>query len=389
MTFKQQSILRIRELKVLLLLIAAYVVSFCRRDKQLWLIAERGTDARDNGFWLFRYIKEKQPGIRVKYVISRNSPDLNKLADYCNCLVETGSFQHYVLLWRAECLISTHIQGFTPFPDLFASINRRVGIWKNKKVVFLQHGITKDLLPQLFYTNTRLDLFICGAEPEYRFVCREFGYSDDKVAYTGLCRYDGLNDYRVKEQILIMPTWRQWLKSEDFEKSEYFEIYSRLLCDSRLQALLSETGLSVVFYPHHEIQSQLDSFQALGFSDKIVIANAAHYDVQQLLKESKLLITDYSSVFFDFAYMHKPIQFFQFDEKRFRQSHYQEGYFDFNHGFGPVARTVDELIEHLIMIVRSGFTLYKEHEDNVTRFFPLRDTNNCNRVFEQIKRING
>ena len=203
MTFKQLFILRIRELKVLLLLIAAYVVSFCRRDRQLWLIAERGTDARDNGFWLFRYIKEKQPGIRVKYIVSRNSPDLNKLADYCDCLVETGSFQHYVLLWRAECLISTHIQGFTPFPDLFASINQKVGIWKNKKVVFLQHGITKDLLPQLFYTNTRLDLFICGAEPEYRFVCREFGYSDDKVAYTGLCRYDGLNDYRVKDPKIL------------------------------------------------------------------------------------------------------------------------------------------------------------------------------------------
>lgn len=43
------------------------------------------------------------------------------------------------------------------------------------------------------------------------------------------------------------------------------------------------------------------------------------YDVQQLLKESLLLITDYSSVFFDMMYMNKPVIFYQFDENQYRK----------------------------------------------------------------------
>ena len=70
------------------------------------------------------------------------------------------------------------------------------------------------------------------------------------------------------------------------------------------------------------------------FSDRIIIADMK-YDVQQLLKESLLLITDYSSVFFDMMYMNKPVNFYQFDEKQYRKSHYKEGYLNYQN-VGPV-----------------------------------------------------
>ena len=41
------------------------------------------------------------------------------------------------------------------------------------------------------------------------------------------------------------------------------------------------------------------------------------------------MITDYSSVFFDFSYMRKPVIFYQFDEKKFRKAQYAEGYFSY------------------------------------------------------------
>ena len=52
-------------------------------------------------------------------------------------------------------------------------------------------------------------------------------------------------------------------------------------------------------------------------------------DIQNLLKDSALMITDYSSVFMDFAYMEKPEIYFQFDEDQFRSTHYAKGYFDY------------------------------------------------------------
>ena len=51
------------------------------------------------------------------------------------------------------------------------------------------------------------------------------------------------------------------------------------------------------------MQNNLQEFQTS--SDNIILADWKNYDIQELLKESAFLITDYSSVFMDFAYMRK------------------------------------------------------------------------------------
>ena len=48
------------------------------------------------------------------------------------------------------------------------------------------------------------------------------------------------------------------------------------------------------------------------------------------MKKCKYLITDYSSVFFDVAYMKKNIIFYQFDNIKFQLEHYNKGYLNYN-----------------------------------------------------------
>lgn len=62
--------LRIKESWTIALLLMSWVVSQVIPKKQgLWLVSERGTDARDNGYWMFRYIKQHHPEISAKYII--------------------------------------------------------------------------------------------------------------------------------------------------------------------------------------------------------------------------------------------------------------------------------------------------------------------------------
>ena len=57
------------------------------------------------------------------------------------------------------------------------------------------------------------------------------------------------------------------------------------------------------------------------------------------------MITDYSSVAFDFAYMRKPIIYYQFDKEMF-EAEYGGSYFDHERdGFGPVVSKKEECIE--------------------------------------------
>ena len=48
--------------------------------RHLWLVMERGFDARDNAYWFFRYLRERHPQINACYVIDKTSPDLGKVA---------------------------------------------------------------------------------------------------------------------------------------------------------------------------------------------------------------------------------------------------------------------------------------------------------------------
>lgn len=362
------------------------------RNREVWLISERGTDARDNGYHFFRYMRKQHPEIDCYYVIDKHSPDRKRI-EALGEAVEYRSFRHYLLLFGARYLVSTHIMGFTPNRGFYNYIQTRIERKVLRgKTVFLQHGITKDNLSYLYQENTKLDLFICGAKPEYEYIAKNWHYQHDEVQYTGLARFDSLHEQKIKRQILIMPTWRKWLKypananKKSILDSPYFQSWCGLLKSPGLAELAEQYGVQFVFYPHSEMQEYINQFETA--SEKIILADFAHFDVQQLLKESLLLITDYSSVFFDFAYMNKPVLFYQFDEDEYRANHYAQGYFDYRRdGFGEVVTEEKALLELTEQYLESSCSLKESYQKRIEGFFPLHDVSNCERIYHAIRNI--
>lgn len=366
----------------------AYIVAIFitrKSSSQIWLVSERGSDARDNGYWFFIYMNEKHPEIQTYYVINRQSNDYHKLKPYKSTLIEANSFNHFIVLAKATHLISTHVGGYLPYQEAFLKIDKLWNIFRNKKRIFLQHGVIKDMIPRLLAKNVNLDLFCCGAKMEYDYISENYGFNAGVVQYTGLCRYDSLNSFNTKEQILIMPTWRTYIDKNNFELTEYFKRYSSLLLNQKLHCLLENTGLSLVFYPHHEIQSKIECFKKLNLPSNIIIADT-NYDVQTLLKESKMLITDFSSVYFDMAYMSKPVIMYQFDHLEFRSKHYQKGYLN-EEDLGKVTFDEEETIKAISECIRDDFKVAPTYQNYVNQLFEIRDSNNCSRVFNAINHI--
>ena len=355
-------------------------------NKEIYLISERGHDARDNGFYMFEYIRKNAPSFDVYYVIDRLSPDYDKVKKLGN-VIEPKTLKHYLLFIGAKYKISTHIMGYAPDMLFYISFNKKHKV--PGKQIFLQHGVIKDNIEGLYYRNTRADIFVCGAEPEYFFVKQHFNYNERQVVYTGLARYDGLFDFKTKRQILVMPTWRVFMKDVDpdrFRKSEYFRNWNHVLNDSKLLACLKKSNIDLVFYPHYEMQPYVKEF--MSRSSNVIIADFEHYDVQKLLKESMLLITDYSSVFFDFAYMMKPCLYYQFDEELFFAQHYSRGYFNYRKmGFGKVATEHEELIAYTIELIESNMEMEEEYRKRAYDFFPIHDNHNCERILKKIEEI--
>ena len=107
--------------------------------------------------------------------------------------------------------------------------------------------------------------------------------------------------------------------------------------------------------------------------------------VQPLFAEAALLITDYSSVAFDLAYLDKPTIYYQFDAAEiFTGIHvYQRGYFDYaRDGFGPVCETEDDVLAN-VQAALSGHEppQYAERRRSAFRY---RDGRCCERVYRSI-----
>lgn len=380
MTTKELIKLRIVELVFLCRFLLAWIIAQFKK-KDIWLISERGKEARDNAYFFFVWLKKHHPEIKAKYIVSKESEDYHKFDQWPKDRVEYDSMKHLISIWQAKYLISAHLDGCINNCLFLYKIDRIYNIFHHKKRVFLQHGIIKDYLKGLVYGQHRLDLFITGSRMEYEYIKQHYGYPKGIVQYTGLCRYDNLNEFQTKKQLLIMPTWRKFIDLNRFEESTYYLSYKDLLCSKEFHAILDKYGYKAIFYPHYMFQSKIHLFKELDLPDSVVIADMS-YDVQTLLKESEVLLTDFSSVFFDMMYMHKPILFYQFDEEEYRARHYREGYLRYR-DVGPVVCKLPEVIEQIEAILTNPKCLDK-YMAYYNQTFVLRDNHNCQRVYEAI-----
>ncbi|MDG2526529.1 CDP-glycerol glycerophosphotransferase family protein [Stenotrophomonas sp. HITSZ_GD] len=140
-----------------------------------------------------------------------------------------------------------------------------------------------------------------------------------------------------RRYLLYAPTWR-----DDQPIGAWRFGFDLQLDLARVSAALAPDQV-LLLKTHHLVAAQLDSAQ---LPDNVIDVSARD-DVTELCRVSDILITDYSSVFFDFAVTGRPILFFCYD-----LDHYAERirgfYLDVPGDLpGPVSRDTDELIAHL------------------------------------------
>lgn len=310
------------------------------QEKNVWLIAERGDDAQDNGFALFKYLVEtnkETKKIKPVYVISKDSNDYDKVMqviqnNHYGETVEYGSEAHFQSLFKASALISTHAYGYTPDKELYYRM-AEAGIYQPRGVnVFLSHGVTDKDCQWLHYEQFQPDLFCTSSPLEYDLVTQVFKQPEEVVLKTGMPRYDALDEAskkKPKKQILIMPTWRQWLQncsSSELRNSVFFQQWAKVLKSKQLTNVAKSKGYTIVFYLHPELAKYRSVFKdALRDNPDIQIQTT---EIQNLMMDSDILVTDYSSVYIDMLRMGRKVIFFQFDKKRYETEHYSGNIID-------------------------------------------------------------
>ncbi|HCN7330993.1 TPA: CDP-glycerol glycerophosphotransferase family protein, partial [Escherichia coli] len=100
------------------------------------------------------------------------------------------------------------------------------------------------------------------------------------------------------------------IKNKDFANSLFCKMWGGVLRSESLYNAYKKKGYTIIFYPHPNLA---DYISDLNIPDYVKIGSLENESIQSIFKKTNLLITDYSSVAFDIAYMKTPVIYFQFD----------------------------------------------------------------------------
>lgn len=357
--------------------------------KQIWLVSDKANRADDNGEAFFLYLQEqKNPNIVSYFLIDKQSPDYERMKKVGK-VIPYMSWKHKLLYLVSDYTISaySHDEINNPFLDYSEPYR---DLLQKCKYVFLQHGIIKDdLSVGLNRYHKNINMFVCSTRDEYKSIVDnpEYGYSEDEVVLTGLPRYDRLYNTEQKE-IVIMPTWRRslvgayhskdsrWDLKPGFKESEYYRFFNGLINDERLLTAAKKSGYTINFVPHPVLFPYIDQFSV----PKEVKLWGTEVIYREMFARNKLLITDFSSVAFDFAYLRKPVIYTHFDT-----NHYGEGYFVYEtDGFGEVVYNLEDTISKIMEYMENDCQLKSMYKTRIDNFFAYNDRNNSQRVYERI-----
>lgn len=307
-------------------------------------------------------------------------------------VVKRFSFQYAYYLARAKYLV------FNVRPPLW--YRKREGqvfleTWHGtplKRLVFDQEEVTaaSPKYKQQFYKQRKdWDYLISANDFSTETLARCFMYEGEMLDY-GYPRNDLMyaenkdeiareirNKLGIpldKKTILYAPTWRD---DEYYGKGQY-----KFTLQLDLDLLRKRLGdeYVILLRTHQYIADALDTTGLEGFAYNV----SKYDDITELYLISDICITDYSSVFFDYANLRRPILFYTYDIEKYKNQ-LRGFYIDMNTEVpGPLLYTSEEVISAIENIDEVNEKYAKRYEDFYNRFCHIDDGNASKRVVERV-----
>ncbi len=367
--------------------------------KQIWLLLDRPIMAGDNAEALFRYLHDHPlPNVKPYFLLNADSPDFARMKQYGH-VVAFGSPKHIKLQMQADKILSS--AGDDAVFNRLQKDDSLLRGFQHWKFVFLQHGVTKDNISGwLNRYGKNIALFITASPYERASIVNTpaYDYAPQQIALTGFPRHDRLFEAahatQVEKKIAIMPTWRNGItektdpltgkrnESPGFERTDYFSFYQSLISDERLAQVAAANGYEISFLIHPALAQEAHKFN----SSFVRIETEYHYTKE--FTTSAILVTDFSSVAFDFALLKKPLIYAQFDKSTFFAGHtYDQGYFSYEeNGFGDVTYDLESTVDALCALMENP-TMPEKYQKRVDDFFYQPKTSRCEAVINAILKL--
>ena len=383
---------------------------FVPRRNEVWVFG-CGSGVGEGSLALFRYARTANPRLRLTW-LARDDRDRAAASALGIPAVIKSSPRGLRLTLRAGVAVVTHGFGDVNRYGLRGAVVAQLWHGIPLKLIQLDSAATtriavpvlaahlRGLLRRFYRAGYRAIAFMPAAsEPVASRLRTAFALPADRVVVTGDPRDDVLSQGDSRERgdtaravlagaldvdldncrvLLYAPTWRDGEADPAVPTADEW---------SRIDAVLRRTGAVLVVRPHPNGVG--DYTAGIASSDRIhLLSSERQSDLTPVLSAVDLLITDYSSVAFDYSLTGGPILFIAPDEERYTASRgLYEPYREFSGGLDVRTWTgILEQLERYDSNPRWASTVRAHSAALCERHFAFRDGRNTERVYFELMR---
>lgn len=310
----------------------------------------------------------------VYFVLDRNSDQYSEIkAKYGEKIVSPDEDKFIELLFTAKYYIGTEVPFHmvtlrTPYPRY------RTEILKTDlhKFIFLQHGVMyalslKPASRNSFKKNGIHSPYkvVVSSELEAEHLMSLGKYKREDLWKTGLATFDNKKIKEDADKISVMLTWRPWDEQKDsFEETTYYHAVKSIV-----DTIENKEKLQLIFHPK-VLETIDESNELLRYKYDGLIDDA--------LNETKVLISDYSSVTFDAFYRGANVVFWWNQKEECLEQYKNVLMLNESNIFGDTIYTNDKLNE----VIDSNYhnSQQQKYIDKYKKIVEFDDNCNTNRI---------
>lgn len=328
------------------------------------------------------------------FIVDKSIPAVQDLPEkYKKNLIDKDSDQHLEYFFASNRFISTETIEHAlqlRIANKYAQdkITRNTG---DLMYVFLQHGPTYMISLNMDLrngfrkkTDYKLHKTVVSSKLEAEHFIERGGMTEDDLYITGMAKFDRAFRHEGADRIVIMPTWRRWEMNQardDISRTNYYKMM-RLMYDSVPEDLKDK----VIVLPHPLMAERFEeisknrSGRDAEMCSRILVTDS----YENVLRDTEVLITDYSSISYDAFYRGAKVVFY-WAEKDECMTHYGENtklMLDLDNVFGPVAMNGEEIVA----AVRDNYGKEQrpDYLERYRRIIEFHDGKNTERIIEHL-----
>lgn len=366
-------------------------------EEIIWLFGENeGNTLNNNSYFMWEQVVEYEDEIKKYFVVKKNKKNkeiVSRLSkEKQKYIVWKDTTKHWKLYLNASMFwVSLSYKDVTPTKFMF--LNTKVG--PKKPIIYLQHGTLG--IKKIGYTgnsyNNNMFRFLIYNENIIQEFKKQNNFKDYQLykqiyhpRYKELLRISDEHKKlpkadEYKKQILFFVTWREYF-GDNKQTDIFIKKIERLLTNKKLQEYLNKHNYKIKLCLHQFFYdtNKLDKLKKLN---RVEVVTPKQVDVMHEIAISELLITDYSSVGFDFTFLNKPVILYQPDLNTYLK--YRETYCSIQE---LKKHSLQDVVDVVDTIVKEKYTVNEFFSSRMPKkidYDYVREGKHINKLYEDIK----